>query len=63
METKGLWTKDYEDFIRKDSEERVEQAIREAEGMPEQGIEDLFSFMYEKMPDKLAEQLKEAKGE
>jgi pyruvate dehydrogenase E1 component alpha subunit len=63
MESKGLWTKDYEDFIRKDSEERVEQAIREAEGMPEQGIEDLFSFMYEKMPDKLAEQLKEAKGE
>lgn len=63
METKGLWTKDYEDILRKDFEEQVGHAINEAESRSPQALEDIFNYMYAKMPARLAEQLKEARGD
>jgi len=63
MESRGLWNARYEEALRKDFNERIEQAVREAESKPEQTIDDMFSYTYEKMPPSLQEQLKEAKGE
>lgn len=62
MESKGLWNADYESVIRHDCEERVEQAVKEAESTPQQTVEDMFSYTYAKMPLSLQEQLEEAKG-
>jgi len=63
MESKGLWTQDYEAFVTKDAAEKAETAIKQAESVKDQPLEDLFGFMYDKMPEKLKEQLNEAKGE
>lgn len=63
MESKGLWNADYESVIRQDFEERIEQAVKEAESKPQQAIEDMFSYTYAAMPQNLKEQLKEAKGD
>ncbi len=63
MESRRLWTADYDAALRKDIGERIEQAVKEAESKPEQTIDDMFSYTYEKMPPSLQEQLKEAKGE
>lgn len=62
LQSKGLWTQQYEDGLMKDSQESAEQAIKEAESKPEQAIDDIFTHTYAQMPSKLQEQLKEAKG-
>lgn len=62
LESHGLWTKDYDSSLKKEFEEVVENAIKEAEAMPGQTLEDMFAYTYGKMPQHLQKQLKEARG-
>ena len=61
MESRGLWSADDERALVKECEDRVDSAIKQAESVPGQPIEDMFSYTYAEMPAALREQLEEAK--
>jgi pyruvate dehydrogenase E1 component alpha subunit len=62
MQSRGLWANEYEETTKNDAEDQADQAIKEAESIPDQKLEDIFSYTYAEMPKNLKEQLKEAEG-
>lgn len=62
MESRLLWNKNYEKRIRFAAEERINEAIKKAEGMPKPQAKDIFSYMYQEMTESLRGQLEELNG-
>ncbi len=65
LEKKGIWSRDYEEKLIKESTEQIEKAVEEAEAY-KPVIENMFRYVYAQMPPDLKEQMDElltAKGE
>lgn len=56
MEMKGLWNENYEKIIVVRINRQIENDIREAEALPAADPSEMFDFIYENMPESLAEQ-------
>jgi pyruvate dehydrogenase E1 component alpha subunit len=61
MKAKGLWSKEYAKKIREDAEKKVSEIVKKVEQVGNQPLEDLFKYLYFKMPKKLEEQLNRMK--
>ncbi len=58
---KGLWTPQYKDELTKKYNNDIEQQVGKFEKFPEPSVDDLFTTVYSDMPQRLQDQLKEAK--
>lgn len=56
MQSKNLWDENYQKQVEEKINKQIDEAVREAEAMPAQKPEDMFDFLYEKIPKELAEQ-------
>ena len=61
MIKKGYWNEDADKKLHLQVVEKVNVAVEKFEKTPEPKVDDVFSYMYEKMPWNLEEQLKEIK--
>ena len=59
MKKKKLLTDAYKKKVQKDATDKVNKAVEKYEKFPEQKKEDIFTFMYEKIPLQLKEQMDE----
>jgi len=57
LETKGIWTEEWQQELEENVKEFIDAAIEKAEGLPDLEPAILFENMYEEMPDNLLEQL------
>lgn len=57
LELKGLWSKAYEEKLRAEIDEQIQNTIKEVERHPPPPLESLFEGVYEEMPANLREQL------
>jgi pyruvate dehydrogenase E1 component alpha subunit len=57
MEKRGLWSKAYDQAVRSEAKEKVEQAVREEEGFPAPDPRDMFRFTYQELTAELKEQM------
>jgi pyruvate dehydrogenase E1 component alpha subunit len=57
LEVKGIWTKAWDDALRKELEDLVSETIRRVEKAPPPTLESLFEDVYAEMPPHLREQL------
>jgi len=57
LEVKGIWTKAWDDALRKELEDLVSETIRRIEKAPPPPLESLFQDVYAEMPAHLREQL------
>jgi pyruvate dehydrogenase E1 component alpha subunit len=57
LELKGLWSKDYEDKLRAEIDDLMQNTIKEVERQPPPPIETLFSDVYAEMTPQLKEQM------
>lgn len=56
MESKGMWDAKYEGSVQESAGKRIEDAVREAEAMPAPGPEEMFDFLYHRIPKGLADE-------
>ena len=61
LESKQIWNEDFEKEIRKEAEDKVEEAVKKAEAMPPPSVEELFKYTYAEMPWNVKEELEELK--
>ncbi len=57
LETKGIWTTEWQQELEADAKASIDDAIAKAESLSELSPEVLFEHMFEEMPDNLLEQL------
>lgn len=57
MESKKIWNKKDEENIQKKVKDEIENAVKEFESIEKPNVSDMFSSMFEEMPDYLKEQL------
>lgn len=57
LELKGLWSKEYEDKLRAELDDLLQNTIKEVERQPPPAIETLFSEVYAEMTPQLKEQM------
>ena len=57
MEKTGLWSKTYDQEVRSDAKDKVEEAVRETENMPPPDPRDMFRFMFHELTAELREQM------
>jgi pyruvate dehydrogenase E1 component alpha subunit len=57
MEKGGLWSKSYDEAVRSDAKEKVEQAVREEENFPPPDRQDPFRFTFQELTMELKEQM------
>jgi TPP-dependent pyruvate/acetoin dehydrogenase alpha subunit len=57
LEVKGLWSKAWDDALRKEIDDLVSEAIRQVEKAPPPPLESLFEDVYAEMPPHLREQM------
>ena len=58
MEKEGLWNKSYDEAVRSEAKEKVEQAVHEQENFPPPDPRDIFRFTFHELTTELEEQLK-----
>jgi pyruvate dehydrogenase E1 component alpha subunit len=58
MEKEGLWNKSYDEAVRSEAREKVEQAVHEQENFPPPDPRDIFRFTFHELTTELEEQLK-----
>ena len=56
---KGLWTQGYKDDLLKRYAEDIEKEVEKFEAQPDPKPQDMFTSLYEKMPERLERQMKE----
>ncbi len=61
LEKKGIWSQSYEDNLVKELTDEIEKAVEEAEAYKPE-VENMFKYVYEKMPPHLEEQMEELLG-
>ncbi len=61
MQGKGMWSEEYENKLNNDANEQATKAVKDAESMPAQDLAEIFNYTYEKMPQKLSNQMAQAK--
>lgn len=61
LESKKLWSSSYANSVVEDAKKQVAEAVAAAEAEPSVPIDDLFTYVYETMPNALKEQLETAK--
>jgi pyruvate dehydrogenase E1 component alpha subunit len=57
MEKGGLWSKSYDQAVRLESKEKVEQAVHEQESFPPPDPRDIFRFTFQDLTAELKEQM------
>jgi pyruvate dehydrogenase E1 component alpha subunit len=57
MEIEGLWNKSYDEAVRSEAREKVEQAVHEEENFPPPDPRDIFRFTFHELTAELKEQL------
>ena len=57
MEKGGLWNKSYEQAVRSDAKEKVEQAVHDEESFPPPDPRDMFCFTFQELTAELKEQM------
>lgn len=57
MEKGGLWHKSYEQAVRSEAKEKVEQAVLEEESFPPPDPRDMFCFTFQELTAELKEQM------
>ena len=57
MEIAGLWSKAYDQAVRSEAKEKVEQAVRDQESFPAPDPRDMFRFTYQELTAELKEQM------
>ena len=57
LQVKGLWSEDLEVQIKEEAEKSVNQAVQEAEGVPEPKPEEFFQYAFAEMTPNLKEQM------
>ena len=57
MEKGGLWSKSYDQAVRLESKEKVEQAVHEHESFPPPDPRDIFRFTFQDLTAELKEQM------
>jgi len=62
LQGKGLWNEDLEAQIKEEAEKSVNQAIQEAEGVPEPKPEEFFNYAFAEMTPNLKEQMDDFLG-
>ena len=62
LQGKGLWNEDLEAQIKEEAEKSVNQAIQEAEGVPEPKPEEIFNYAFAEMTPNLKEQMDDFLG-
>ncbi len=61
MMKKGIWKDSDEKKLLSDAEQRVNDAVKKAESFGEPKPEDMFNYVYDKMPEQLRQQMMELK--
>lgn len=61
MMKKGIWNDSDEKILLEAIGKKVNDAVKKAESMPEPKPEDMFDYVYERMPEQLRQQLSELK--
>lgn len=56
MRAKGIWSEGYEKRVVDEINKKVEQIVKDAESQPKASPEDMFDYMYEKIPENLIEE-------
>ncbi len=59
LDRRGIWTKEYEDALRKENEAEINNAIKEQEQVPLPELKTMFEDVYAVMPWNLKEQFEE----
>jgi len=59
LDRRGIWTKDYEDILKKENEAEINNAIKEQEQVPLPDMKTMFEEVYAEMPWNLKEQFEE----
>ncbi|MGH7827528.1 MAG: pyruvate dehydrogenase (acetyl-transferring) E1 component subunit alpha [Candidatus Binatia bacterium] len=57
MEEKDLWTRSYDQSVRSEAKEKVEQAVHEEESFPPPDPRDMFRFTFQELTASLKEQM------
>jgi pyruvate dehydrogenase E1 component alpha subunit len=57
MEKEDLWNKSYDEVVRSEAKEKVEQAVHEEENFPPPDPRDIFRFTFHELTTELEEQL------
>ena len=57
MQSKKIWTQDYENRVLSKSSNQVEEAVKEMESQPTPSHEDIFKYTFAEMPSLLKEQM------
>jgi pyruvate dehydrogenase E1 component alpha subunit len=57
MEKGGLWSKSYDQAVRLESKEKVQQAVHEQESFPPPDPRDIFRFTFQDLTPELKEQM------
>jgi pyruvate dehydrogenase E1 component alpha subunit len=61
LDSKGIWSADFENNVRDDAVEKADIDVKDAESAQPEKLDEIFSFTYAQMPDKLKRQLDEAR--
>ncbi len=56
---KGLWSQEYKDALLRRYQDQIEEQVGKFEKVAEPSPADMFTFLYEKMPERLERQMKE----
>jgi pyruvate dehydrogenase E1 component alpha subunit len=57
MEREGLWTKSYDQAVRSEAKEKVEEAVHEEESFPPSDPRDMFRFTFQELTAELKAQM------
>ena len=58
MITKKLWTKKYDERVKRSAEREIGEAVKDMETVTKPRVEDVFDYMYKELPESLKNQKK-----
>jgi pyruvate dehydrogenase E1 component alpha subunit len=59
---KKIWDEDFEQKVLTEAREKIDRAVKEAEGTPLPSVEELFRYTYQDLPPELVSQMEELKS-
>lgn len=59
LQKKGMWSQEYKDGLLKKYQGQIEEQVEKFEQVKDPNPQDMFTALYEKMPDRLERQMKE----
>jgi pyruvate dehydrogenase E1 component alpha subunit len=62
LKERDLWNEEVEKYLIEEAQREIDQAVKEAESVPDPEVEEIFKYVYDEMTPQLKEQMEYLKG-